>query len=409
VRMPTTNVSVVAVPGGIVAPDGFRAAGVASGIKKTQARDLALIVADSVASAAGLFTTNKAVAAPVLVCKEHLAKSKGQALAIVVNSGCANACTGPDGLAVSRQIAAYVASVVRCTPEQVLVASTGVIGVLLDLETVCQGASAAACALGREHHLDAARAIMTTDRAPKEAAVRVTTPAGVFHVGGMAKGAGMIEPNMATMLAFITTDAAVEPALLKRALGEIVAETFNAITIDGDTSTNDSVIALAGGASGVTVDEILYPALIEGFRAVCGPLARAIVKGGEGVTKLVSITVSGASTDDDARRAAKVVANSLLVKTAIHGGDPNWGRLVAAAGRAGVPFELDHAYVRVGPTVLFSDGMPFDDRAPEAATYLEGEELEIEVGLGTGGTGRACVLTSDLSAEYVRINAEYRT
>jgi glutamate N-acetyltransferase/amino-acid N-acetyltransferase len=400
---------VVAVSGGITAPKGFRVAGVACGIKKSGARDLALIVADTVATAAGMFTTNKAVAAPVIVCRDHLARSGGHVAAIAVNSGCANACTGPAGLVVSRNTATYVASIVGCAPEQVLVASTGVIGVLLDLDTVCQGASEAACGLSPDNHLDAARAIMTTDTAPKEAAVRVTTPAGVFHVGGMAKGAGMIEPNMATMLGFVTTDALVDPAALKNALAEVVADTFNAITIDGDTSTNDSVFVLASGASGVTVDDGLYQALVEGLRAVCGTLARAIVKGGEGVTKLVSITISDAATTEDAKRAAKVVANSLLVKTAIHGGDPNWGRLVAAAGRAGVPFDPDHACVRVGSIVLFADGVPFDDRASEAAAYLEGDELDIEVGLGTGGTGRARVYTSDLSAEYVRINGEYRT
>jgi glutamate N-acetyltransferase/amino-acid N-acetyltransferase len=263
--------------------------------------------------------------------------------------------------------------------------------------------------LSRTNHLEAAQAIMTTDTAPKEAAVRVTTPAGVFHVGGMAKGAGMIEPNMATMLGFITTDAMVHPPVLQRALAEVVADSFNAITIDGDTSTNDSVILLAGGASKVPVEHDLYTALVAGLRAVCGTLARAIVRGGEGATKIVQITVSGAASMEDARRAAKVIANSLLVKTAIHGGDPNWGRLVAAAGRAGVPFALEHASVRVGQVMLFVDGVPFDDRAPDAAAHLANEEVEIEVGMGTGGTHSATVWTSDLSAEYVRINGEYRT
>ena len=283
------------------------------------------------------------------------------------------------------------------------------IGVQLDGGKIRHGAGAAARALARAHHLRAAQAIMTTDTAPKESAVRVVTPAGTFYVGGMAKGAGMIEPNMAMMLGYVTTDAAVDPPLLRRALADVVADTFNAITIDGDTSTNDTVVVLAGGASGVAIDDRLYPALVAGMREVCGALARAIVRGGEGVTKLVSITVSGSATRDDARRAAKVIANSLLVKTAIHGGDPNCGRLVAAAGRAGVPFELERASVRVGPVVLFADGVPFDDRAPEAATYLEGAEIDVEVGLGAGGAESATVWTSDLSAEYVRINGEYRT
>jgi glutamate N-acetyltransferase / amino-acid N-acetyltransferase len=400
--------SVETIAGGITAPAGFRVAGVACGIKKTGALDLALVVSDTVAAAAGVFTQNKAVAAPVLLCRDHLARSGGRVAAIVVNSGCANACTGPEGLEVSKGSAAFVARTVGCNPEHVLVASTGVIGVQLDGTKVERGVAAAAHALSRSSHLDAAKAIMTTDTGPKEAAVRVTTPAGTFHVGGMSKGAGMIEPNMATMLGFITTDAVVAPTLLQAALREAVDDTFNAISIDGDTSTNDSVILMAGGASQVSVDDTWYPALVAGLKAVCGALARAIVKGGEGVTKLVTLTVSGAASRDEARKAAKTIANSLLVKTAIHGGDPNWGRLVAAAGRAGVAFDLQRALVTIGSIVLFENGVPFDDRAPQAATYLEGAEIEIEVGLGSGAHA-ATVWTSDLSAEYVRINGEYRT
>ena len=398
------------IDGGIAAPAGFRVAGVSCGIKKTDgALDLALVVADAPASAAGVFTQNKAQAAPVLVSREHLARSGGRAAAIVVNSGCANACTGPEGLAVTRSSADFVASVVGCAPEQVLVASTGVIGVQLDLDRIRKGTGAAARVLSRASHLDAAKAIMTTDIAPKEAAVRVVTPAGTFCVGGMAKGAGMIEPNMATMLGFITTDAAVDPAVLQRALKDAVDVTFNAITIDGDTSTNDTVFLLASGASGVAIGDATYGALVAGLCDVCGVLARAIVRGGEGASKLVSITITGAASVADATTAAKVVANSLLVKTAIHGGDPNWGRLVAAAGRAGVPFDVERASVLVGSIVLFKDGVPFDDRAPLAADYLRGTDIEIVIDLGAGGSHQATVWTCDLSAEYVRINAEYRT
>jgi glutamate N-acetyltransferase/amino-acid N-acetyltransferase len=403
------GVTLAQVPGGLTAPAGFKVAAQTAGIKKTGKLDLALVVADAPASAAGVFTTNKAQAAPVLVSREHLASSGGHASAIIVNSGCANACTGPEGLAVARSSADFVASAVGCRADHVLVASTGVIGVQLDLDKIRKGTAAAAKGLSREAHHDAALAIMTTDREPKEAAVRVTTAAGAFYVGGIAKGAGMIEPHMATMLGFITTDAAVSPAVLHRALVEAVTVTFNAITVDGDTSTNDTVFLLASGASGVTIDDGLYPALVAGLIDVCGSLARAIVRGGEGATKLVSITTSGAATKDEATRAAQVIANSLLVKTAIHGGDPNWGRLVAAAGRAGVAFDLEHATVRVGSIVLFADGVPYDERAPEAAVYLTGSEIDIEVGLGTGGTHTHTVWTCDLSAEYVKINAEYRT
>jgi glutamate N-acetyltransferase/amino-acid N-acetyltransferase len=251
--------------------------------------------------------------------------------------------------------------------------------------------------------------IMTTDKAPKSAAVCVTSSAGTFRVGGMAKGAGMIEPHMATMLGFVTTDAAVAAPVLQRALREAADVTFNAITIDGDTSTNATVFLLASGASGVEIGETAYPAFVAALCEVCGSLARAIVRGGEGATKLVAISATGAASQADAKRAAQTVANSLLVKTAIHGGDPNWGRLLAAAGRAGVAFDVEHATVQVGPVVLFKDGVPFDDRAPDAAAYLAGSDIDIEIDLGAGGTYSATVWTCDLSAEYVAINADYRT
>jgi glutamate N-acetyltransferase/amino-acid N-acetyltransferase len=403
------GVAVNWIDGGVTAPGGFRAAGVACGIKKTGALDVALLVSDGPATAAGVFTTNKAQAAPVLVSREHLAHTGGRARAIIVNSGCANACTGPQGLAVARSTADFVASIARCAADEVLVASTGVIGVQLDLDKLRKGAVEAAAVLSREAHADAARAIMTTDKGPKSAAVSVTLPSGTIRIGGMAKGAGMIEPHMATMLGFLTTDAVVAAPVLQHALREAVDVTFNAITIDGDTSTNDTVFLLASGASGVPIDEASYPAFADALREVCGTLARAIVRGGEGATKLIAISATGAATLADAKRAAQTIANSLLVKTAIHGGDPNWGRLLAAAGRAGAAFDADHASVRVGSVVLFKDGVPFDERAPEAASYLAGSDIDIEVDLGAGGPHTATVWTCDLSAEYVSINADYRT
>ena len=393
---------------GITAPAGFRAAGVACGIKAAQL-DLALIAADGPASAAGLFTTNKVQAAPVLLSRAHLERSGGAARAIVINSGCANACTGVAGFEVARRTAEHAAGLFGCRVEEVLVASTGVIGVALELEKVSRGVAAAAAVLGRDRHHDAARAIMTTDPWPKEAAVRIQTPAGSFSVGGMAKGSGMIEPMLATMLAFLTTDARVAPLLLRRSLAAAVRDTFNAITVDGECSTNDSVVALAGGASGVDIDEALAPALEAGLRAVSRELALSIVRGGEGATKVMAIRVVGARERAHAERAARVVANSPLVKTAVHGGDPNWGRLIAAAGRAGVPFDLTRAAVTIGGTVLFSNGEPHDEAAPIAAAYLKKAEIDIEIDLGTGGTHQATVWTCDLSAEYVRINADYRT
>jgi glutamate N-acetyltransferase/amino-acid N-acetyltransferase len=397
------------IAGGITAPLGFRAAGVSCGLKASGALDLALVVADKPATAAGMFTTNKVQAAPVVVSKDHLKRSRGRALAIVVNSGCANACTGETGLEVAREMAAEAGRVLVCAAERVLIASTGVIGVQLDGEKVARGINDAKKVLRREGEADAARAIMTTDREPKTSAVEVRTETGAFRVGGMAKGAGMIEPNLATMLAFLTTDAKVPAPLLRKALAEAVAETFNAITIDGDTSTNDTVFVLAGGASGVEIGDQNYAALVDGLKEVSRELALLIVRGGEGATKLVTVHVSGAASPDEARRAARTIANSLLVKTAVHGGDPNWGRLVAAAGRAGVTFDLSRCRVAIGPIVLFDQGVPYDDRAPEAATVLGERDIRIEIDLGAGGPHAATMWTCDLSADYIKINAEYRT
>jgi glutamate N-acetyltransferase / amino-acid N-acetyltransferase len=405
----TAAVSIEAIDGGITAPEGFRASGIACGIKASGAPDLALIAADRPVSAAAIVTTNQAKAAPVLVCVEHLQWSGGVAQVILTNSGCANACTGPRGLADAREMAVIAANRAGCAPAQALVASTGVIGVNLKMKAIRKGVPTAFEQLSRGGHADAARAIMTTDPFPKSHAVEVETSIGRFRVGGMAKGSGMIEPRMATMLGYLTTDADVAPALLRRALVEASRFTFNAITVDGESSTNDCVFAMASGAGGVRVDETLYAALFTGFRAVALELALGIVRGGEGATKLISITVSGAGSQDEAWIAARTIANSPLVKTAVHGGDPNWGRLVAAAGRAGVSFSLAGAVVRIGPHVLFSDGEPHDELASKAADYLRGSEIEIEVNVGVDGSGRATMYTCDLSAEYVKINAEYRT
>jgi len=404
-----SDVKLESVVGGVTAPLGFKAAGVLAGIKASPQLDLALVVSDRLASAAGVFTTNRAQAAPVLLSKMNLERSGGLARAIVCNSGCANACTGDGGFEVSRSTAEIVGRLMSCRPEQVLVASTGVIGVDLDLRKVSNGVTTAAAALSRDHHHEAARAIMTTDPWPKESAVKVTTPSGTFHVGGMAKGSGMIEPMMATMLGFLTCDAEVDPSLLRQALTGAVRDTFNAITVDGECSTNDTVFVMANGASGVVIDDASYPALENALRAVSRELALGIVRGGEGATKLVSIRVTGARDWAYAERAARTIANSPLVKTAVHGGDPNWGRLVAAAGRAGVPFELSRASIRIGGVVLFDHGQPYDKNAARAAEHLRRSEIDIEVDLGTGGSEHATIWTCDLSAEYVKINADYRT
>jgi glutamate N-acetyltransferase/amino-acid N-acetyltransferase len=397
------------IAGGVTAPAEFRASGIACGIKANGKPDLALLVSDRPAAAAAVFTTNVAQAAPVLVSRDHLRLSGGRARAVVVNSGCANACTGHEGLANAREMTKRAASAVGCDPEAVLVASTGVIGVQLPMAAVHRGIAQAAAALSPEGGHEAALAIMTTDPFSKEAAAEATGRAGMFRVGGMAKGSGMIEPMMATMLAFVTTDAQVEPALLQRALAAAVDDTFNAISVDGECSTNDCVVALANGASGTKLADDDFPALVAALRHVCEPLAIDIVRGGEGATKLITIHVTGALTAADARATARAIANSPLVKTAVHGGDPNWGRLVAVAGRATRTLVLDRARVRIGPVELFSNGAPHDERAPQAADYLKGSDISLEVDLGTGGPGQARMWSCDLTAEYVRINAEYRT
>jgi len=395
--------------GGVATPRGFRASGQYVGIKaEGRGLDLALIVSDTPAIAAAVFTTNKAQAAPVTVSKRHLAASQGLARAIVVNSGCANACTGAAGMQDARDMATLTAALVGCPADQVLVASTGVIGVNLKMDKIRAGLPGAVAALAADQGPAAAKAIMTTDPFPKEAAASVRIGGTEITIGGMAKGSGMIEPMMATMLGFVTTDAAVPLPLLERALREVVDETFNAITVDGECSTNDCVMVLANGASGVTIDDASYGTFAEALRAVCLPLAIGIVRGGEGATKLVTVNVTGAATAAEARRCAKAIANSPLVKTAIHGGDPNWGRLIAVAGRAGVAFELERAEVTIGPIVLFKDGRPYDEAAAEAANYLKNDEITVSVNLGAGSVS-STVWTCDLSAEYVKINAEYRT
>ena len=401
---------VTPVRGGVTAPAGFTAGAVHCGIKAAAgALDLAVLAADTPASAAALFTTNLAQAAPVTISRQHLERTKGVARAVVVNSGCANACTGAQGLAHAGQMAEETAAAIGCAPDEVLVASTGVIGVTLKIDRVVAGVRAAARSMARGNGSDAARAIMTTDPFPKEYAATVQTPRGTFTVGGMAKGSGMIEPNMATMLGFLTTDAKVSPALLRQALQASARDTFNAITVDGECSTNDSLFVLASGASGVAIDEAAYPALLDGLLTVSRDLALGIVRGGEGATKLIAVTVSDARSVDAARQVARTIANSPLVKTAVHGADPNWGRIVAAAGRSGVTFDIDRATVHVGGTLLFEKGLPHDEAAPQAAEYLKGSNIQIDVSLGSGGGASATIWTCDLSAEYVRINGEYRT
>ena len=392
--------------GNATSPKGFRAAGIHCGVKREKL-DLALLVSEVPASAAGLFTTNKVKAAPVRYTQRAVAE--GRAQAVVVNSGNANACTGPAGLVDSAEMAKAAAEALGLDVDLVLVASTGVIGVPLPMDAIRSGIPRAARALSPDG-TSAAQAIMTTDNFPKTAAARLRIDGVEVTIGGMAKGAGMIHPNMATTLCFLTTDAAAPAAVLRRALGRAVADSFNAITVDGDTSTNDTVLLLANGRAGGP--PITNGAALQRFTAgltlVAGELARMVVRDGEGATKLVEIAVEEAASELEAHQAAMTVANSLLVKTALHGGEPNWGRILAALGRSGIEMNEETTDVSFGDLEVVHGGLGVAGVWDAAAAALEKKEVSIRIRLGVG-TAAAKVWTSDLSEEYVRINGSYTT
>ena len=393
---------------GVTAPLGFRAAAVAAGIKVGQP-DLALVVADAPCAAAGVFTTNLVQAAPVLVSREHLAG--GCARAIVVNAGCANAGTGEAGLADARETAEIVARTVGCATAEVVVASTGVIGVRLPMEKLRAGIAEAARRISRHAGADAAQAILTTDTKPKQVMVEFPNGDEACVVGGMAKGAGMIAPNLATMLAFFTTDAAVEPGLLRRALVQAVGRSLNRITVDGDTSTNDCAIVLASGARVAPRIDHDGPAF-EAFQAALAEasarLAEMLVRDGEGVTKVARIEVEGARTAADADRIARTIAESPLVKTALHGGDPNWGRVLAAVGRAGVPLDVGRVSIWIGNVHVAAGGAVLEYEESTAAAAMQQDPVRLRVRLAEGEAS-GWLWTSDLSRGYVDINAHYRS
>lgn len=403
-----TNQAIRPIAGGITAPKGFVAAGVHAGIKR-QKKDIALVFSERPCSAAATFTTNRVKAAPLLVTKEHV--QAGSVRAIVVNSGNANACTGEQGLADARRMAAICAEKLGIRPEEVVVASTGVIGVFLPMEKIEAGIAQAAAALSVSGAHDAALGIMTTDTRPKEVAVVCECDGVQFRIGAMAKGSGMIHPNMATMLAFITTDAAVEREFLQERLKAAVDVSFNMITVDGDTSTNDMAVVLANGAApgaaikpGTPIAEVFSEALTR----VCIELAKMIAADGEGATKLIEVRVKGAKSAHDARLAVKAVAGSSLVKTAVYGEDANWGRILCAVGYSGADFDPETTTVYLGNVKVFEHGMgvPFDEH--EAKSVLAAEEVAILIDLGEG-EGEATGWTCDLTYDYVKINASYRT
>lgn len=395
---------------GVCAPKGFTAGAAAAGVKKpgTTRLDCALIVSDRAASVAGTFTTNVVHAAPVRYCRQVC--EGGTARAIVVNSGNANACTGARGEADCAATATLTAQLLDISPREVCVCSTGVIGVPLPMDRLESGIRACAAALSPAAGPDAARAIMTTDTVPKEQALELPLDGGVVRLGAIAKGAGMIAPNMATMLCFITTDAALEPPVLHALLRAAVSRSFNCICVDNDMSTNDTVLCLANGASGVRItpgsadQERFGDALTQ----LCTTLAQALVRDGEGVTKFVDIQVRGAADDADARRIAASIAKSQLCKTAFYGQDANWGRIAAAAGYSGARFDPAGLGLSIQGVQVLEAGCPTAYDEARVQALMKAPELLVQLTLNEG-TGSAQFWTSDLSLDYVKINADYRT
>jgi glutamate N-acetyltransferase / amino-acid N-acetyltransferase len=389
---------------------GFRFSAVEAAIKKPGRLDLALIFSDVPANVAAVFTTNKVVAAPVLVSRARA--KNGSARALLVNSGNANACTGEQGMADALSCGRRTAEALGLPDEELLIASTGVIGQALPMDRFRAGIQPLVDGLAHGTLEQVASAIMTTDTFAK--LERRTGEAGgkSYQIEGVAKGAGMIQPNMATMLSFLVTDAAVEPALLKSAFGAAVEGSFNAITVDGDMSTNDTALIIANGAAGNPVIKAGTPeaaAFLALLQEVTLALAKAIVKDGEGATKFVTVKVSGAASDQDAKKAALAVANSLLVKTAFFGQDANWGRIIAALGYSGAQLEQDRVGIRFDEVVMAKGGVFAGGDAEAAGTeVLKRPEFTVSIDLRVGA-GQGVVYTSDLSYDYVRINADYRT
>lgn len=411
------------LPSARALPRGFRFAAGSAGLKKkghTGARDVGLIVSDPPASAAAVFTQNLVQAPPVVLSREHVRASAGAMRAVIVNSGNANCSVGPGGMVASRATADKIAELLGCSARQVVVCSTGVIGIPLPVEKILKAAPGLKKSLAATPHAfdTLSRAIMTTDTRPKRAFTRCHIGRHTAHIVGCAKGAGMIHPNMATMLSFVMTDAAIEPAALDVALRDVVNRTFNCITVDGDSSTNDTLLVLANGASGARkITEARgadYANFVAALEQVCRALAIGIVEDGEGATHLVEIEVRGAPTDSAAKKVAETIGLSALVKTAIAGADPNWGRILAAAGRSGVPFNPDHAEIWLGGMKMYgppkgaaySVALPLDERA--AHKRLLEKNVPIAIDLHNGG-GTARVWTCDFTKEYVHINASYRT
>ena len=396
------------IEGGVAAPKGFVAAGMACGIKSRK-EDLALIYSEVEATASGVFTANRVKAAPLLVNMKNL--RRGRARAIIANSGNANAATGEQGIADAKAVGDALAKVLKIKPEEVLLASTGVIGVPLPVGKIISAIPGLVSSLSKGGSREASRAIMTTDTFPKEIALETEIDGAMVRLGGIAKGSGMIHPNMATMLAFFTTDAKITRRMLKRALKGAVDKSFNMITVDGDMSTNDMALILANGLAGndeISGEGTAFLKFCELLEYASVALAKMIAKDGEGASKFIEVRVKNAPTPRDAKRVAKAIASSNLVKTAIHGEDANWGRILAAVGYSGARFDKDRVDVYIGNVKTAENGMglPFDEKAAKEA--LGGQEVMLTVDLKVVDSD-ACVWTCDLTCDYVKINASYRS
>jgi glutamate N-acetyltransferase/amino-acid N-acetyltransferase len=397
------------VRGGIAAAKGFQAAGLHCGIKKGK-KDLAVIFSELPATVAAVFTTNRTLAEPLIVDKLQL-KSNHTCSAVVINSGNANACTGRRGLEDAWTTIKEAARTLKLPSKHVLVSSTGVIGKTLPIGRLKAGIRVAAKHLSQDGHSEAAEAILTTDRHPKESAVRFRIGSKTVTIGGMAKGSGMIAPNMATMLAFVTTDAVISHTLLQRALQKAVAGTFNRITVDGDTSTNDMVLLLANGlAKNLPIRTLgpTYEKFYAGLEHVLATLAKMIAQDGEGATKLIEVVVTGAKREGDAVLAARAIANSNLVKTAVHGADANWGRIIAAVGYSGIAFTPERVEISFDHLPILQKNFKATFSEEKARAALSKKHVNITVDLNLGKKS-ATYWTCDLSREYVSINASYRT
>ncbi|MGZ7445248.1 bifunctional glutamate N-acetyltransferase/amino-acid acetyltransferase ArgJ [Paenibacillus sp. TH7-28] len=399
--------------GSITSPKGFRAGGLHCGLKKTSRNDLGAIVCEVPAVAAAVYTTNVFQAAPLKVTRESIASEGRRLRAVVVNSGNANACTGAQGEADAYAMRAAAAAAFGLGEHEVAVASTGVIGELLPMDLVSAGIAGLPAALtaSGEGAEGFCQAILTTDLVKKEVCVKLDAGGHEVTIAGAAKGSGMIHPNMATMLAFVTTDAAIEPQALQSLLGETTDLTFNMITVDGDTSTNDMLLAMASGLAGnskLAPGHADWDAFAAAFRYVCETLAKSIARDGEGATRLVEVTVTGAVSDASARAIAKTIVGSSLVKSAVFGADANWGRIIAAAGRAGEPINPETVDIKLGDILVLSGSRPIPFDEDEALAYLKGDTVDIFVALHNG-KGEATAWGCDLTYDYVRINAAYRT